>query len=180
MVTRRLEFVPFVLTLELGISAIKDVVYENANLMSAGHWSMHGQASWRTHADDAFLLGCRKLGDFLMNDKRSRLRKKDEERELDDVLALDYIPANSTRAWNLRTWTAEWRNPMNKQLVHIAYSRGKVWVHWEWAPKLEEEFREAWRKFRVATIDEEFRREFDRQVALCQAKPGFENIVLER
>jgi len=175
MATKRCEFVP---DREQRIAAIKDVVYEYANLMSAGHWSMHGQAPWRTHADDAFLLGCRKLGDFLMNDKRRRWKKKKEEQELDDVLALDYLPANSTRGWDLRTWMREWRDPMNKQLVHIAYSRGKEWVHWEWIPRLEREFREAWCKFRQAIIDEGFSREFDKQLTLCQAKEGFGNIVL--
>ena len=101
-----------------------------------------------------------------------------EKQDLDDVLALDYLPAKPTREWGLPTWTAEWRDPMNKQLVHIAYFRGREWVHWEWIPKLETEFRKAWCKFREAIIDEEFIREFDKQLTLCQAKKGFQNIVL--
>src|SRR5713101_6031771 len=32
---------------------------------------IHGAAPWRTNCDDAFLLGCRKLDDFFMKDKRS-------------------------------------------------------------------------------------------------------------
>lgn len=107
------------------IAAIRDVVYEYANLMAAGYYSVHGSAPWRTNCDDAFLLGCRKLDDFLMRDKRSM---KDGQ-ELDDVLAFDYLPTNPTRHWNLPIWSAEWRGPMNKQLAHIAYSRGKEWKH---------------------------------------------------
>jgi hypothetical protein len=32
---------------------------------------MHGGAPWWTHADDAFLLGYRKLADFLLFTRRS-------------------------------------------------------------------------------------------------------------
>jgi hypothetical protein len=64
---------------------IKHICYEYSNLMSAAHWDMKGSAPWRTHADDAFLLGCRKLGVFLLRPSRSRLRG----RELPDILALD-------------------------------------------------------------------------------------------
>jgi len=94
-------------------AAIEHVVYEYANLMCAGFYSIHGDASWRTNADDAFLLGYRKLGDFLMND----YPRKD-----DDILALDYLPAGTPRTWYLPTWEG-WRPHMNKQLTHIAYAR---------------------------------------------------------
>jgi len=60
----------------------------------------------------------RKLDDFLMKDKRSMKGAQ----ELDDVLALDYLPTNPTRTWDLPIWITEWRDPMNKQLAHIAYS----------------------------------------------------------
>ena len=55
-------------------STIRDVVYEYGNLRAAAYYSIHGQAPWRTNCDDAFLLGCRKLGDFLMRDERSKNR----------------------------------------------------------------------------------------------------------
>src|SRR5436853_5000231 len=77
---------------ELRRRAIEHVVYEFANLLCAHHYSIHGNAPWRTNADNAFLLGYRKLGDFLLNEY---------PRRHDDVLALDYLPVGSTRAWDL-------------------------------------------------------------------------------
>jgi hypothetical protein len=173
MATKLRKFVP---GKEKRIAAIKDVVYEYGNLIAAGHYSMRGQAPWRTNCDDAFLLGCRKIDDFLMKEKRS---VKDGQ-ELDDVLALDYLPVSAARTWELPAWTAEWRAATNKQLAHIAYSRDKEWVHLKWVPLLEEEFRQAWRKFRKAIIDPDYKKEFDQQVIACQAKPGFDSLILEK
>jgi hypothetical protein len=65
------------------IAAIEHVVYEYANLMSAAFHSLRGPAPARTHSDDAFLLGYRKLGDFLLLDIR---------RYGDEIIALDYLP----------------------------------------------------------------------------------------
>jgi hypothetical protein len=172
MATKLLEFIP---TQEKRIAAIKDVVYEYGNLIAAGHYSMRGQAPWRTNCDDAFLLGCRKIDDFLM-----KKRSVKDGQELDDVLALDYLPADTARTWELPVWTAEWRVAMNKQLAHIAYSRDKEWVHLRWVPLLEEEFRQAWRNFRKAIIDPDYKKEFDQQVITCQAKEGFDTVILEK
>lgn len=174
MATKLLKFNP---SRKKRIAGIEDVVYEYGNLLVAGHYSMRGQAPWRTNCDDAFLLGCRKLDDFLMKDKRT-VRK--DGRELDDVLALDYLPVSAPRTWELPIWTAEWREAMNKQLAHIAYSRDKEWVHFKWVPQLEEEFRKAWRNFRNAIIDPDYKKEFDQQVISCQAKAGFDTVILEK
>jgi hypothetical protein len=152
---------------------IEHICYEYANLMSAAHCDMKGSAPWRTHADDAFLLGYRKLGDFLLNLSRSKLRNQ----ELPDILALDYLPSSCTPSWWLPTWTAEWRDPMNKQLAHLSYLRDKAWVHYDWVPKLEEEFRTAWRKFRSAT-DSKYKRRFASEIPKCRRKPGFAGIKL--
>jgi hypothetical protein len=154
------------------LDAIEHVVYEYANLSSAGFYSMRGDAPWRTHADDAFLLGYRKLGDFLLNEY---------PRSKDDVLALDYLPAGSKRVWDLPTWQQEWRTHMNKQLTHVAYARviaPREWNHLKWNPKLLNEFRVAWKAFLAAVTDKDFDDEFERQIDRCQAKPGFENIHL--
>lgn len=137
--------------------------------MTAAYYSLHGSAPWRTNCDDAFLIGCRKLGDFLM----------DLERESDNVLAIDYLPANPIRKWKLPIWTDEWRSAMNKQLAHIAYSRDKEWNHLKWVPQLEAEFYRAWSEFLDTIEDNEYRLEFDSQLDACQAKPGFYSIVLK-
>jgi hypothetical protein len=148
---------------------------EYANLISAGQWSIYGDAPWRTNCDDAFLLGCRKLHDFLMKDKRTLISGQDQ----DDVLALDYLPTPTPkRTWDLPIWTAEWREPMNKQFAHIAYKRDKEWNHLTWIPPLEKEFRQAWSKFRRAIKDKRFTKEFDHQLNLCRAKPGFDRLLL--
>ena len=156
------------------VGAIEHVVYEYANLMAAAFYSTHGAPPWRTNCDDAFLLGYRKLGDFLLND-RPRCK--------DDVLALNYVPAGAptARTWSLATWTQEWRGQMNKQLTHIAYDRvrhTKEWDHRKWNQQLEREFRDAWKLFLDAVIDVDFKAEYDRQIAHCRAKPGFSSIVL--
>ena len=156
--------------------------------MAAAYYSLHGNAPWRTNCDDAFLLGCRKLDDFLMNKKRTRMPVggmrswcilTQERREADDILAIDYLPANPIRKWRLPIWAAEWRSVMNKQLVHIAYSRDKEWDHLKWVPKLKAEFYTAWSEFLDAIEDHEYRQEFDSQIDARQVKPGFQNIVLK-
>lgn len=154
------------------IAAIEHVVYEYANLMSAAFHSLRGPAPVHTHSDDAFLLGYRKLGDFLMLDIR---------RYGDEIIALDYLPMGTVRAWSLRTWEDTWRKPMNKQLTHIAYARirqPKPWDHRKWVPRLEAEFREAWNGFWTTVSDAEFVGEYRRQLQHCQEKEGFSEIKL--
>ena len=142
---------------------IEHVCYEYANLMSAAYWDMRGQAPWRTHADDAFLLGYRKIGDFLLNKHRSKMFGQ----EMPDILALDYLSTGQPVTWTLPTWNAEWREAMNKQLAHLSYERDKSWVHYKWIPKLEAEFRTAWQEFRKA-VHPNYRRRFAYQIAKCR------------
>src|SRR5688572_27022589 len=88
---------------------IKHVCYEYANLISAAHWSLNGQPPWRTNVDDAFLLGYRKLRDFLLKDKRSERKGV----ELPDILGCDYLPPSGwVRTWSLPTWESEWQAEM--------------------------------------------------------------------
>ncbi len=148
--------------------------YEYANLISAAHWDMNGDAPWRTHADDAFLLGCRKIGDFLLNTRRSRGR---DGTELPDILALDYLPVGRSGDWSLPVWENEWRDAMNKPLAHLSYEREKTWSHYQWVPKLEREFREAWRKF-MSAVDPKYQVHFTAEIKRCGRQPGFEVIAL--
>jgi hypothetical protein len=114
------------------ITYIKHVVHEYANLISAAFHSMNGKEPWRTHCDDAF-LGCRKMDDFLMTKTRRVLvdcdKPEDEREELDDILALDYLPEGSTITWSLPVWKKHWHWAMNKQLAHLSYKRDKSWDH---------------------------------------------------
>jgi hypothetical protein len=159
-------------TKEERLAAIEHVVYEYANLISAGCCSLQGPAPIRTHSDDAFLLGCRKLGDFLMDDIR---------RYGDDVLALDYIVAGGTRTWDMPTWRSQWRSSMNKQLSHIAYERVRKpqrWDHEAYVSALLAEFRSAWTAFQGGVGDADFRDEFTHQMGAVKRKPGFAAFVL--
>jgi hypothetical protein len=168
------DLVRFVPDRSQRIAAVKDIVYEYANFISAAHHSIHGHAPWRTNCDDAFLLGCRKLDDFLT--KADRLRMGNVE--LDDVLARDYLSSATIPDWVLPIWSVEWRAAMNKQLAHISYTRDKEWNHDIWVPQLRREFETAWWKFRAAVTDDSYNQEFERQTGICQAKPGFENVPL--
>jgi hypothetical protein len=145
-------------------NGIKHVCYEYANLISAAHWSIRGQAPWRTNVDDAFLLGYRKLRDFLLKDERSRWGA--------DILASDYLAPGFARTWTLPTWECGWQAVMDKQLAHITFQRGKEWAHGKWVPQLEGEMRIAWDKF-CDVVDPQYKPEFVKQLDFCQEKLGF-------
>jgi hypothetical protein len=131
---------------------VEHVCYEYANLMTAAYWDIHGSAPWRTQCDDAFLFGYRKLGDFLLNKRRSTIKLKGQVHELPDILASDYLPPGFVPLWNLPTWTVEWRDTMNRQLAHLSFDREKEWIHYKWVPTLEREMRVAWAKFLQAVV----------------------------
>ena len=152
---------------------IEHVCYEYANLISAAHHDIHGQAPWRTHCDYAFLLGYRKVRDFLLQDKRTKRKGV----ELPGILAGHYLPAGFRRTWDLPTWEAEWQLEMDKQLAHITFKREKEWDHTKWVPTLEREMRAAWADFRKAVVDPH-KREFAAQIAYCQAEAGFAALTL--
>ena len=165
---------PYQPTADVLKRGIEHVCYEYANLISAAHWSINGQASWRTNVDDAFLLGYRNLRDFLLKDKRSVLRNG---LELPDTLASDYLPPGFPRTWTLPTWEMEWQAAMDKQLAHISFDREKGWNHMQWVPRLESEMRSAWADFLLAVADPH-KSEFAAQIAHCQGKPGFSALRL--
>ena len=163
---------PFYPTRQDRIAAIEHVVYEYANLISAGFHSMHAPASVRTHADDAFLLGYRKLSDFLTSVTRTE----------DDILAIDFIPLGAIPKWQLPIWKGKWNAAMNKQLAHITYARvlsPQSWDHRLWNGKLVGELRDAWGEFLQAIVDPEYMDEFERQIHSCQSRPGFGSFQLQ-
>jgi hypothetical protein len=152
---------------------IEHVCYEYANLISAAHWSINGQAPWRTNVDDAFLLGYRKLRDFLLQDHRSQR----ENTELPDILAGDYLTRVVERTWALPTWDRKWRAVMNRQLAHLSFEREEPWDHRVCIGPLESEIRAAWSEF-LQNVDAHFRPEFETQLERCRRKPGFSGLQL--
>jgi hypothetical protein len=161
------------------IRVIRDLVYEYANFMAAAHFDLEGLAPWRTNCNDAFLLGCRKLGDFFLNGL---------PRYREDVLALDYLPPNSSRPWGLPIWTAKWRDDMDKYLAHITYRRTEDrdakglphWNHEVWVRPLRIEFNHAWWDFRAAVIDSDYNAEFEKQLRERECRPEFKTLNLRR
>lgn len=164
---------PYPLTPALLRCGIEHVVYEYANLISAANCDIHGHAPWRTHCDDAFLLGYRKMRDFLLKNKRMERNGA----ELPDILASDYHAPALTPNWSLPTWESEWQVEMDKQLAHITFEREKEWNHLKWVPTLEAEMRRAWANF-LDAVDPLHKPEFLAQIAHCQAKPGFAGMKL--
>ena len=156
------------------IRGIEHICYEYAHLMSAAYWSLHGSVPWRTHADDAFLLGYRKMHDFLVFDQRAKARETKDEQP--DILARDYLRTGGLPNWSLPTWTREWRNVMDRQLAHLSYEREKSWDHRQWVPPLEAEFRQAWQAF-LDSIDPQYKIEFANQIEVCSRKPGFSPVI---
>jgi hypothetical protein len=156
-------------TRQTRLGMIHHVAYEYANLTSACHHSLSGQAPWRTQCDDAFLLGYRKLRDFLLGDPASRY--------MDDVLAMDYLPPGAARNWELPIWERLWHKQMNRHLTHIAYARvteqARTWDHTRWLPRLRPEMQAAWSAFLNAITDPDYRAEFDAQLAPHRGKPWF-------
>jgi hypothetical protein len=164
---------PYPITPQLLKRGIVHVCYEYANLISAAHCDIHGAAPWRTHCDDAFLLGYRKMRDFLLKGKRTARNGA----ELPDILATDYLPAGTILTWTLPTWETEWQAEMDKQLAHITFEREKEWNHLKWVPTLEREMREAWTKF-IDALDAQTKADFVAEIAMCQKKPGFSGVKL--
>ena len=173
-----MAMIPFTPTQTHLDEGIIHVCYEYANLMSAAYWDCKGAAPWRTQCDDAFLLGYRKLGDFLLNKQRSsRKISSTDRKELPDILALDYLPPGFVPTWTLDTWTGEWRSAMDRQLAHISFIRDKSWDHRQWISRLEAEFRNTWAAF-LAALEVKYQQPFAAEIDRCRNKPGFAGITL--
>jgi hypothetical protein len=137
------------------MAAIEHVVSEYTGLLSAGHYAVFGAAPWRAHAEITFRLHYRNMDDFLIGKNTG-----------DRVVAAHYLPEGLVGGWDLPTWRSEWREPAREYLDHLGYFRleAPAWTPHKWVPRLETEAREAWRLFYEALVDEEYRREFVRQV----------------
>jgi hypothetical protein len=61
---------------------------------------------------------------------------------------------------------------MDKQLAHLSYFRDKEWVHYDWVPKLEKEFRTAWQEF-LRAVDPRYSEGFAIEIAECRRKQSF-------
>jgi hypothetical protein len=137
------------------LEAVWHVVYEYANLVSSGDLLrvQHGFPI-NTYIQDAFLLNCRKVADFFV-----------QERHKDDVIAEDFT--NGKVDYALPSWNA-WCAAMDKQLAHLTYTRVNGAIGWDGSANwpLLSEFQNAWRQFLAALIspyDEKFREQLRRR-----------------
>ena len=150
---------------------IHHVVHDYANFVSSAEMVTTGKhlgkglsAPVNTHLFHAFLLNCRKIADFF--DKRSKE---------DDVIADDYVPGFTVKLPNC----ALWRDPVNKQLTHITYTR--------WAKPKEittqanidmyNEFKKAWKDFQRGLLNP-FAKKFEQEITNKLLELGFRDLDL--
>ena len=155
------------------LEAIQHVVYEYANLVSAGCMLFSGkdptgvllQPPVNTHVQDSFLLSCRKMADFF---------HKGEYK--DDVKASHYIDLFTRTLPKTEKLTKH----LNKNLAHVSYSRIKeklVWDGKENAPLLEEH-QKAWREFLLKLKGTGFHSKFEEEISRRNTRDGFEELNL--
>jgi hypothetical protein len=133
------------------------VVHEYANFVSSAEMVTTGQHLGKgfdppvnTHISHAFLLNCRKMADFFSK----RLKE-------DDVIADDYVPGFTFQLCKCDLW----RDPVNKQLPHITYTR-------DTDPReitkqanfdMYDELKQAWKIFRGA-LTSTFAAKFEKEI----------------
>ena len=154
--------------------AIHHVVHEYANFVSSAHMVIKGdhlgkvfESPINVHLAHAFLLNCRKMADFF--DSNGNKSSKD------DVVAWHYV---STVSFDMLI-SKQWREPLNKQLAHVTYTRDKK-------PKeplkedqeaLRKEITEAWTLF-LGHLPEPYKTDFGNEIAAANKKQGFEHLTL--
>ena len=128
------------------LEGVHHVVHEYANFVSSAEMVITGAHNGKgfdppinTHLSHAFLLNARKMADFFGG--RSVHSKPD------DVFAEDYAPGPDAP---LRTWP-DWRDPINKQLTHITYTRGAApqEIPRQAILDIYRELKSAWKEFRA-------------------------------
>jgi hypothetical protein len=153
-------------------SAIQHIVYEYANLVSAGARLLQtGPDALKppdnTHVQDAYLLSCRKMANFFA-----------EQRAKHDVIAYDYVPRSAIQ-FTLSEWI-KWGEAADTHVAHISYTRTKNMISWDGTGNepLLNDFRRAWRKFLSAIDDNRLKAEFARRIAERAACVGFGGLDL--
>jgi hypothetical protein len=148
------------------LDSIQHIVHDYSYLVSSGimvttglHNGKSLEPPVNTHAETAFLTHCRKFYDFFVS-----------EPKLDDVCAKCFVKPGI--AFALPEWES-WRTHMNKQLLHITFSRNENKREWTGEPnrRLLAEFMAAWRKMN-ANLDPNYESKFKEEIARrkCQAE----------
>jgi hypothetical protein len=144
------------------VDAVAHVVHDYANLVSSGTMAVQGHHKGQllvppmnTHVEQAFLLNCRKMGDFFLPPGSTHK---------DDITAAHFLCSEVT--FHLRDWS-HLRTAMHRQLMHISAARVEDPLPWDgraWDLLLLAEFKSAWALFRQ-NVREPFASRFDEAVS---------------
>lgn len=139
------------------LDGVRHVVHEYANFVSSAEMVTTGQhlekgfdPPLNTHISHAFLLNCRKMRDFF----GKRLKE-------DDVIADDYVPGFAFQLCKCDLW----RDPVNKQLTHITYTRDTDPREITKQANLDiyDELKQAWKNFR-GRLSNPFAAKFEQEI----------------
>ncbi|MGI8785169.1 MAG: hypothetical protein ACR2L2_16145 [Acidobacteriota bacterium] len=154
------------------LAAVEHIVHDYANLISSGemlrpHFDPILIPPANTHVQHAFLLNCRKLGDFFQA----------HGKKPNDMFA-KHFPDADVAEFDLSV-CKKWRVHIDKQLAHLTYDRLNSKKSWDGSANqpLLEELRKAWRLFR-STLKEPYKLQFKRQLE-GRRKGEFERFDLE-
>jgi len=143
-------------------TAVKHIVHDYAQLISAGTQTAEPQVyPTNHHIQHAFLVHCRKFGDFYAN-----------RYEGTDFVAHKFLAKRCKI--DLPTWKT-WGDAMDKQLMHFSWKRvddPKDWDGFGVNDLLLREFRQAWELF-IVGLDDRLKAEFDMEIARFKAMPEF-------
>lgn len=145
------------------LDAVRHVVYEYANLVSAGRLLETPLAPpINTHVQDAFLLSVRKMADFFIREPKQH-----------DVAAFDFT--TSRVVYSLPTWS-QWEVAVDKQLAHVTWKRDQSWDGSANKPLLQE-LETAWKLF-LSKLDPKFQARFRDEINKKKQCRGFEKLDL--
>lgn len=136
------------------LSAVVHVVYDYVNLVSAGELVQTAlPPRVNSHVQHAFLMSCRVIGDFFEGRGKP-----------DDMKASDFLRKRCK--FSLPTWKS-WRDHMNRQHLHLTYSRVRNQRQWVGGPvnqQFLQEMRACWQQF-LSKLEEPFFSEFEAQIS---------------
>ncbi len=149
-------------TEEERLEAVHHVVHDYANLVSSGTMTVAGRYQTtglvppvNTHVGHAFLVNCRKMYEFFLY-----------EPSKDDIRAKHFLTPSLALTFDLLNW-GTWHNAMNKQLMHITFTRVTKPKQWEGHDENKlflDEFMKAWKEFR-RNLKEPYKSKFDSEIA---------------
>ena len=148
---------------EKRMAPVLHVVHDYANFVSAADTIPTNPAPpLNTHVQHIYLVNCRKMFDFF--------RKPSDGV---DIVAADFFPFKGKPRFRFPMWN-QWGKAMDKQIVHLTYSRvtePKLWDGYSENALFLAEFRAAWKLFR-SKLDEPYESEFVKQVFLRKQPHG--------